>query len=93
MILLHRHSLGWKLNQQLSNLGFLGDAVNPIVVAVVVAGGGFTLALALALVAGERVVALDVAGAARVDPDAALVALDHLFAVVEGDAADAVHGP
>lgn len=64
-----------------------------VVVAIAVVVAVVIVVLGLALVAGEGFFAANVTRAARVDPDAALVAFDHLLAVVEGDAADAVDGP
>lgn len=80
VVVLQGDGLCGELDEQLGYLGFLG---------VVVGWVGF----GLALVAGEHVVSLDVAGAARVNPHAALVAFHHLFAVVKVHAAHAVYRP
>lgn len=72
-------AVGGQLGEELGDLGLVGG------------GGG---ALVPAVVAGEGGVhAPDVARAPRVHPDAAVVAAHHLLAVVEGDAARAVHRP
>jgi len=77
LFVVHGDSFGWEFHEELRHLVLLGVVVVP----------------GLALVAGEGVVALHVARAAGVDPHAALVALHHLLAVIEGDAADAIHRP
>ena len=86
----HGNGFCGEFHEELRHLGLHGVGGG-------VGGGGGVVAVAvvpgLALVTCEGVVALDVARAARVDPHAALVAFDHLLAVVEGDAADAVHRP
>lgn len=79
---------GGELDEELGDLGLLD-----------VVGGGEggrgagTPGGGLAFMAGEGGLALGEAGAAGVDPDAALVAADHLLAVVEGHAAGAIHRP
>jgi len=73
-------AVGGQLGEELGNLGLVG--------------GGRGALGPPAFVAGEGGVdAADVARAPRVHPHAALVAADHLLAVVERDAAGAVHRP
>jgi hypothetical protein len=75
-----RRAVGWQLGEELSNLGL-------------VSGGRHALGPP-AFVAREGCVnAADIACAPRVHPHAALVAADHLLAVVERDAAGTVHRP
>jgi hypothetical protein len=72
-----RRAVGWQLGEELSNLGLVG-------------GGRHALGPP-AFVAEGCVDTADIACTPRVHPHTALVAADHLLAVVERDAAGTVH--
>jgi hypothetical protein len=72
--------VGWQLGEELSNLSLVGAGRHALGPPVFVVGEGC-------------VDAVDIACAPCVHPHAALVAADHLLAVVERDAARTVHRP